>query len=252
MEIPANPNEALAAKTLPKPLRQAIQATFGGGLIGCALVGGTALAGYYAGHRESDDMDLFTADVVAQAMTVAAVKSLAGIGVVFSDERNSPSYYHVLASLGGHSFSIDVVLDANIHRIGAFLKTSDGVQLANLETLLMMKIATLVGRCSEKDLFDLKWLTEHYRNPDVKEWIALGQKVDGGANAESMLISLSGANLRIEGCGFAAKFGVSSGEVLKMIMAFRSTLQKKLVAHLEAFPPSTNITALLREIRRLK
>ncbi len=252
MAIPAKPNEALVLKTLPKPLRQAIQGIFGNGLIGCSLVGGTALAGYYAGHRESDDMALFTTDAVAQAMTVAAVKSLAGIGVVFSDERNSPSYYHVLGSLSGHNFSIDVVLDANIHRVGEFLQTTDGVQLASLETLFMMKIATLVSRCSEKDLFDLKWITEHYRNPDMKEWIALGRKVDGGANAESMLIALSAAKLRSEGCGFAAKFGISSGEVFKTIVAYRSSLQKKLAAHLETFPPSTAITSLLREIRRLK
>jgi hypothetical protein len=252
MAVPTKPNETLAKATLPNPLQQAIEATFGQGIVGCALVGGTALAGYYAGHRESDDMDLFTADVVAQAMTVAAVKSLVGIGVVFSDERNSPSYYHALARLSGHNFSIDVVLDSNIHNIGAFLQTKGGIQLASLETLLMMKIATLVSRCSEKDLFDLEWLTEHYRNPDIAEWIALGQKVDGGANAESMLISLSAAKLRIEACGFATKFSVSSGEVLKKISAFRSTLQNKLATHLETYPPSTAITSLLREIRRLK
>lgn len=252
MAIPTIPNATLAVKTLPPPLMQAIQATFGNGLIGCALVGGTALAGFYAGHRESDDMDLFTADVTAQAMTVTAIKSLASIGVMFSDERNSPSFYHVLGSLAGHNFTIDVVLDANIHQIGTFVKTAGGIHVANLETLLMMKIATLVSRCSEKDLFDLKWLTENYRNPDIDEWTALGLKVDGGASAESMLISLSGANLRIEACGFATKFGASSGEVLKQISAFKSTLQKQLATHLETFPPQAAIAPLLREIRKLK
>lgn len=252
MSISPKPNEALAVKTLPRPLRQVIQATFGQGVVGCALVGGTALAGYYAGHRESDDMDLFTADATAQAMTVAAVKSLAGIGVIFSDERNSPSFYHALGRLSGRNFTIDVVLDANIHRIGTFVQTVDGIQVASLETLLMMKIATLVSRCSEKDLFDLKWLTEHYRTPAVEEWIALGQKVDGGANAEGMLIAVSGAKLRIDACGFAAKFGMSSAVVLKEILAFRSALQKKLATYLETFPPSTAIAPLLREIRKLK
>lgn len=252
MAISTEPNETLAAKTLPHPLRQSIEATFGHGLTGCALVGGTALAGFYAGHRESDDMDLFTADAVAQAMTVAAIKNLAGIGVVFSDERNSPSYFHVLGSFSGHHFSIDVVLNANIFRIGGFAQISNGVQVANLETLLMMKIATLVSRCSEKDLFDLKWLTEHYRYPDIEEWIALGQKVDAGTNAESMLISLCGAQLRHEACGFSTKFGVPSTQVLKVITAFRSELQKKLAIYLEAFPSSTAVAPLLREIRRLR
>ena len=252
MPVPAKPNEALALKTLPVSLRLAIQEIFGHGLVGCALVGGTALAGFYAGHRESDDIDLFTADATAQAMTVAAVKSLARIGVVFFDERNSPSFYHVLAELNGHNFTIDVVLDANIHHKGTFVQTSKGIQLASLETLLMMKIATLVSRCSEKDLFDLRWLTEHYRDPDTGEWIALGQKVDGGVNAESILISLSGAKLRVEACGFSAKFGTTSRNVLKQMIEFRSFLQKKFAMYLETSPPSTAISSLLREIRKLK
>ena len=252
MAIPREPNEDLALKALPEPLRKAIQATFKHGLPGCALVGGTALAGFYACHRESDDMDLFTADATAQAMTVAAVKALKKIGATLSDERNSPNFYHTLATLSGRNFTVDVVLDSNIHKIGTFAQSKTGVRIASLETLLMMKIAALVSRCSEKDLYDLIWLTEHYRHPDIEEWVALGRQVDGGSDAESMLISLTGANLRMEACGFAAKFGGVPAEVFKSVSGFRNSLQKKLAIHLEKTPPQAAIAPLLKEIRRLR
>ena len=44
------------------------------------LVGGTALAGYYAGHRRSDDLDLFVRDEAACRAAVLAVKSLVTLG----------------------------------------------------------------------------------------------------------------------------------------------------------------------------
>ena len=38
------------------------------------LVGGTALAGFYAGHRRSDDLDLFVGSPAAQAGIVAGME----------------------------------------------------------------------------------------------------------------------------------------------------------------------------------
>jgi hypothetical protein len=76
MAVENEPDERIAKKALPAPLRSAIEAVFAGGLENVALVGGTALSGYYAGHRRSDDMDLFTKDSIAQELAVRRVKEL--------------------------------------------------------------------------------------------------------------------------------------------------------------------------------
>ena len=66
MGLAREPQSSLAEQVLPGPLYQALTHVFGQGVSGCMLVGGTALAGYYAGHRRSDDLDLFTEDAFSQ------------------------------------------------------------------------------------------------------------------------------------------------------------------------------------------
>jgi len=248
MEIKNEPDELLAAKALPRALKSAIEAVFAGGLPNVVLVGGTALSGYYACHRRSDDMDLFTADAVSHDMAVRAVKGLPGIQL--SDEQRSPAYYHAVAKSGEHRFTVSVVQDPNLFKVGKILTTPRGVNVIALETVWMMKAATLVSRCSEKDLFDLHWLTGRFGSPDVGEWVALGQKIDTGVNPEAILISLAGAQPRLEGCGFAEPFGVSAEDVLEQVRVFRKALIQVFQAHLEKAPVSAEIGRLIRKLKR--
>ena len=67
METVRQPDSSLAAQILPPPLYRALTHLSAQDLNGVMLVGGTALAGYYAGHRRSDDLDLFTEAFVQNA-----------------------------------------------------------------------------------------------------------------------------------------------------------------------------------------
>ena len=247
MAVENEPDERLTKKALPAPLRAAIEAVFSGGLEGVALVGGTALSGYYACHRRSDDMDLFTKDSIAHDMAVRRVKELPRTSI--SEERRSPTYYHALAESGGHTFTIDVVLDPNLFRVGTVHITPKRVGVISLQTLRMMKTATLVSRCSEKDLYDLVWLSKRFGNVTVEEWVTLGHQIDGGVTPESILLSLAGVTPRIAACGFAQSFGVPSEEVLKLIMEFRSSLIKTFQAHLEKAPIDREISQLIKKLK---
>jgi hypothetical protein len=217
------------------------------------LVGGTALAGFYACHRTSDDMDVFTADDKAQEAAVRAAKSLARLGVKLHEESTTPGYYHALADLDGHAFTIDVVLDTNLFRpgVGTVATSPSGIVVASLETLLKMKIAALVSRSSEKDFYDLVWLTENYRYPALGEWLSLGREVDAGVSAETMLTSLVGRKPREDACSFAEKFGVPAVDVLKRITAFKEELQHRLLDYLEK-APGPDAAALMRQLKRLR
>jgi hypothetical protein len=251
MALHAKPNDDLEQTALPAPLRKAIHAVFASKIEGCVLVGGTALAGYYANHRRSDDMDLFTSDAISQAMAVSAVKNLTSIGAKFYDERNSATYFHALIELDGHRFTADVVLDTHLHKVGRFEMTKHGVVVADLLTLLKMKIAALVSRCSEKDLFDLYWLFKNYRKPSIDEALELGREIDQGISAEALLIGLCGANLRESACSFAMNHGTSSTEVYSLISEIKKSMLVGLVQHLQDQKVETHIAALIRKLKRL-
>ena len=72
---------SLAVRVLPPSLLSGAQARVAQRVSGCMLVGGTALAGFYAGHRRSDDLDLFTGSSAAFRQTVLAVRTLQSLGV---------------------------------------------------------------------------------------------------------------------------------------------------------------------------
>jgi hypothetical protein len=209
------------------------------------LVGGTALAGYYAGHRRSDDLDLFTANDVAHGAAIVGLKSLTEIGASLQDERTSARFQHATARLDGHDFTVQVVLDAHLFVVGTHATAADGVVVASLDTLLKMKAATLVSRASEKDLYDLAWLFEHARALDVPTLIALGQEIDAGMNAEGALISLVGSEPRESACGF------SRTESAAGVLATVKRVRRALIEGFELSLRGSAGVTILALIRRL-
>ena len=71
------PDSRLAQRVLPDPLYRALTHVYAQRISGCMLAGGTAISGYYAGHRRSDDLELFAKDEDAHRAAVLAARSLA-------------------------------------------------------------------------------------------------------------------------------------------------------------------------------
>ena len=211
------------------------------------LVGGTALAGFYAGHRRSDDLDLFTRSEFDQKATVLAVRSLGEAGAELVDTRQSAQFFHTSARLDGHLFTVDVVLDPQLFEIGAFHSLDGGLHVASLETLLCTKAATLVSRCSEKDLFDLLWILAHVEMTFV-ELIRCGRRIDSGLDEESLLVSLSGASLAEDACGFGVAPEDTSRKVFQQVSTLRDELLASLSAQLHQ-QPSSPLAETIRKIR---
>ena len=141
------PFNKISSKVTPKVLHEVLKHIFFQIKEGLWLIGGTALAGFYAEHRRSDDLDLFAADLFTQEASIRAIRSLKNKGAQFSGERHTPTYYHADVMFMNHSFTIDNVLDENLHKIGSAYTVSDGILVANLALLFATKIACLVSRC---------------------------------------------------------------------------------------------------------
>lgn len=235
MDRKSKPDIKLAKKILPTPLFKTIECIFEKKLFDTALVGGTALAGFYAGHRKSDDIDLFTKSEKAQAATTLAVKSLTSNGAKKLSEQESKYFYDSSWIYKGHHFTVQVVHDATAFNVGTF-HSADKIVVASLETIFKMKIATLVSRCSEKDLFDLYWLFQTFSDFYLSDLIAMGFEIDGGVNAENILASVSGTTLREEACDFSLNRKMSTKSTYSIIKKFQKELKIQIISFLKSQP----------------
>ncbi len=247
------PKERISEKATPEPLRKALVHIFSGISDGLWLVGGTALVGYYAEHRRSDDLDLFAIDAPAHRTAVMAVKSLSQKGALLSGERTTPTYYRANIQVQNHTFTVDVVLVEFLHQIGTAKKTTEGVWVVDLPTLFATKAACLVSRCSEKDLFDLDWMIRQMENFQIADLITAGAEIDGGLTVETLLISMQGAVLRKEACGFVLpSSGVTPAQAYQTISSLRKKLVQLLLEYEKKMTPPSEVKALSQVIRDSK
>lgn len=244
------PRPELAAKILAAPLRGALEHIFKQGIFGCMLVGGTALAGYYAAHRRSDDIDLFTDGPSSQEAAVLAAESLSSLGARLESVQRSAQFYRTVCRWRGGAFTTRVAQHPGLFKPGASVRLRNGVSVAALRTLLAMKTAALLSRCAEKDLYDLLWLLGRYKELSLPEVIELGASVDAGVVPEGLLIALTGPEPAVESCGFSQDLGVSKAKVHKDITALRRILLQELAALAEN-QPAPPIGEMIRRIRRL-
>ncbi|MBI5299438.1 MAG: nucleotidyl transferase AbiEii/AbiGii toxin family protein [Deltaproteobacteria bacterium] len=247
------PASRISGSTTPPALREALYHIFSGCGEGLWLVGGTALAGYYAKHRRSDDLDLFAVDETAHRAATLAAKSLKNKGALLTNERTTPNYYHADAQFRGHPFTIDIVLDEHLHATGKAIQTQDKIWVADLPTLFAMKAACLISRCSEKDLFDLDWILSHVPHFEIENLIQAGAQFDGGLNVETLLISLQGGTLHKEACHFLLpKSSMTVAEAYKKIIALRETLIEKLMVYQKKLSLSNDAKALAQAVKDQK
>jgi len=250
MAAKTEPDLNLSKRVLPKVLQRALEHIFSQGLSGVVLVGGTALSGFYAGHRRSDDLDLFVKDEMSFKTAHLAVQSLKTIGTDISENTHSKQYYNALCKLDEHTFTVDIVLDENLFRIAQPIILDNNVSVVDLSTLLKMKTATLLSRCSEKDLFDLIWLLNHFDESTIENLIEGGLEIDAGLDAELLLYSISTAELREDACDFSMDKTCDPKDIHKQILAFQKQLIRQFQNHLDNLP-SDDLKKMVSRIRKL-
>jgi len=132
--------------------------------------------------------------------------------------------------------------------------TKDGIWVADLDTLFAMKIACLVSRCSEKDLYDLVWFFENIKGKwTVKDLIEKGKRFDGGISVETLLINLQGTYLKKEACHFLLKDSKTTvDEVFQKITRLQESLIQKLLSYEKSQTMTDEVKALAESFRDQK
>lgn len=124
------------------------------------LTGGAALAGFYFGHRDTEDLDLFTVpgtDLTEAAQRFTAAAAEAGVEVVRT--RSHPDFCRLTARRGAEATIVDLVVD-RAPMVDPEKATFGSVRVDTLREIAANKICTLISRSEIKDLTDLKQLVE--------------------------------------------------------------------------------------------
>jgi hypothetical protein len=149
------------------------------------LTGGAALAGFYLGHRETEDLDFFSPpgvdlEAAGRALTAAALAA----GATARPERAEPDFRRWLIEREGESTLVDLVID-RAPMVEAAKPEVDGIRLDTLREIAANKICTLVGRNETKDLRDLAALLQQ-PGIDLSQAIADAAIKEAGADAGTL------------------------------------------------------------------
>jgi Nucleotidyl transferase AbiEii toxin, Type IV TA system len=151
------------------------------------LTGGAALAGFYLGHRVTDDLDLFTAEADAFATAKGTMEEVTSeLGGSLIVRQDAPRFKRLIITAFASSLVIDLVHDTGSELLK---REIDGIVVDSPEEIVANKLTTLVGRAEERDIVDLYFL-ERAGYPALGG-LALALEKDGGCTPATLAWLLS-------------------------------------------------------------
>lgn len=144
------------------------------------LTGGGALAGFYFGHRTTEDLDFFSPpgpslDDAQRAVEEAARACGASTEIV----RSFNEFRRLLASRGEERCVVDLVID-RAPPVDPVKATFGGSTVDTLREIAANKVCTLISRSEIKDLVDLEQLLRS--GIDLERAVTDAQRKDAGAD----------------------------------------------------------------------
>jgi hypothetical protein len=188
---------------------------------GFFLTGGAALAGFYLGHRTTDDLDLFTTQSSAfERGRFVLADVAAAVGGQLQVRQDAPGFQRLVLTRAGEGLLIDLVKDVS-PQLHPDKVERDNVLLDPVDEILANKLTALVGRAEERDLVDVMFLERAGYSVEAALPAALAK--DGGCTPGTLAWLLSEITIPD---GVALPAGVSAGE----LRAYVTALVERLVA----------------------
>jgi predicted nucleotidyltransferase len=169
------------------------------------LTGGAALAGFYLGHRETNDLDLFTTSAVLDEGTEVLSEVARALGGSLESIRTSPDFRRFLLRRGPDAVVVDLVHDRVPQAIPDKRQVGE-IRLDVPEEILANKLCSLLSRAEIRDLVDVFALEKAgYR---VEDAIDIAMEKDGGLTPAQLSWILSQISLK-EGAKIPGDIAIS-------------------------------------------
>ena len=121
---------------------------------GFFLTGGAALAGFHLGHRQTDDLDLFTTDDAAFERGRHVLVDVArAIGGEVEIRQDTPRFVRAVIARGNDALVVDLVHDQPQSHPAKL--EIDGIRVDSAQEIMVNKLGTLLSRAEERDLVDV-------------------------------------------------------------------------------------------------
>ncbi len=131
------------------------------------LTGGAALAGFYLGHRETNDLDLFVGSDVLDDGEDSLVRAASEVDAIVERIRTAPAFRRLLLRRHNESILVDLVRDLSVEE-GPEKRTFGTIRVDPPEEILANKLCTLLSRAEIRDLVDVLALEKNgFRVEDV-------------------------------------------------------------------------------------
>ena len=144
---------------------------------GFFLSGGGALAGFYLGHRETHDLDLFTVEPILDRGASALREVADELGGTVERLRTSPDFQRWLVRRGEEGVVVDLVRE-HVPQLHGTKRNIGAVLVDPPEEILANKLCALLSRAEIRDLVDVMALERAgYR---MEAAIAGANRKDGG------------------------------------------------------------------------
>lgn len=141
------------------------------------LTGGAALAGFYFGHRKTEDLDLFTLENQIEDGFAIVTEVLKILDATLESIQTSPDFRRFLVKRGNEAVVVDLVREY-VFQLENEKREINGVRIDSPEEIMANKLCTLLSRSEIRDLVDVHELEK--AGFDLEAALLTAQKKDAG------------------------------------------------------------------------
>lgn len=164
------------------------------------LSGGAALVGFYFGHRETYDLDLFTLENEIENGFRLVGETAGELNASVESIQTSPDFRRLLLKRNEEAIVIDLVREY-VFQVTPEKPVINNIRVDSPEEILANKLCALLSRSEIRDLIDVRELEN--AGFDLENALTAAAKKDSGLTAAQLAWVLSqikfGADLKLSG-----------------------------------------------------
>lgn len=147
------------------------------------LSGGAALVGFYLGHRETRDLDLFTLEDEIENGFRTVRDAAKTLGASVEAIQTAPDFRRLLVKRGDEAVVVDLIREY-VFQLETEKREIDGVRIDSPEEILANKLCALLSRSEIRDLVDARELERAGFN--LENALVVAEKKDTGLTAAQL------------------------------------------------------------------